>query len=140
MVKHRRTRRTRKQRGGSGRSCSARPMNRQSFRLARNQRGGVAPFGSIGDELLTGAARTWSEVAPLDSAISESQILAKQAGGRRRSRRHRRSRRRSHRRSQRGGDLQAFSAPYNYGFHSRGSADFASESSVNPSFGLKGAQ
>ena len=154
MVKSRRQRRnrsksrSRKHRGGG--SCSARPLNRQLFGWNRQQRGGMAPLNSIGEQFLSGADRTIAGVAGQDEAFATSQVLAKQAAGRRRSRRSRRSqhsRRRSqqsrHRsqqsRHQRGGDLQDFKASYDLGFLNN-TASIRAEQTVNPSVGFHGAQ
>lgn len=118
--------------GGS--SCSARPMNHQSFGVS--QKGGVAPFNTSGP-LLSSTMQGWAGDSGQISAIQESQLWSKQAGGRRRSRR-----RHSHRRNQRGGNhLAEFSAPYDLGFHSGGTnPQFYTEGSVNQHFGFKGAQ
>lgn len=140
MVKSRRQRRnrsrSRKHRGGG--SCSARPLNRQLFGWNRQQRGGMAPLNSIGEQFLSGADRTIAGVAPLDESVATSQVLAKQAAGRRRRRSHRRSRR-SRRRHQRGGDLQDFKASYDLGFLNN-TASIRAEQTVNPSVGFHGAQ
>jgi len=153
MVKSRRQRqrrnRSRKHRGGG--SCSARPLNRQLFGWNRQQRGGMAPLNSIGEQFLSGADRTIAGVAGLDEDIATSQLLAKQSAGRRRrshrSRRRHRSQRQSRRhrsqrqsrRHQRGGDLQEFKAPYDLGFL-HNTASIRAEQTVNPSVGFHGAQ
>ena len=93
-----RQRQQRQQRGGNG-SCSARFMNRQMFEQRRNQRGGFAPIGQSG-LLLEEGARVQAEVAGLDRSISDSQMLVRQTGGRRRSRRQN-QRRQSQRQRQR---------------------------------------
>lgn len=150
MVKSRRQRRTRSRKHRGGGSCSARPLNRQLFGWNRQQRGGMAPLNSIGEQFLSGADRTIAGVAPLDESVATSQVLAKQAAGRRRRRSHRRSRR-SRRRSQhsrhrsqqsrhqRGGDLQDFKASYDLGFLNN-TASIRAEQTVNPSVGFHGAQ
>ena len=75
----RKQRQQRSQRGGSG-SCSARPLNRQRFE--NKQRGGMAPIDMQG-LLLDNATRVQAQVADLDRYIDDSQILSRQAGGRR---------------------------------------------------------
>ena len=81
----------------------------------------MAPFDYKDGLLLDQATRTQAEVSGLDRYIADSQVLAKQAGGRRRSRRGHKGRkgRKSHKRSgsrkarnQRGGELADFSSSY----------------------------
>jgi hypothetical protein len=59
-----------------------RQKQKQSF-----QRGGMAPFDYKDALLLDQPTRMQAEVAGLDRYIADSQVLAKQAGGRRKSRR-----------------------------------------------------
>lgn len=100
----------RNQRGGS---CAARPLNRQSF-----QRGGMAPFDYKDGLLLDTATRHQAEVSGLDQYIADSQVLAKQHGGRRHkskrhiSRRRSSSRRRNSRKQRGGSNLAEFNASY----------------------------
>lgn len=83
----------RSQRGGSG-SCSARPLNRQRFE--NKQRGGMAPIDTPG-LLLDNATRVQAQVADLDRYIDDSQMLVRQAGGRRSQRQQRQQRQRKQR-------------------------------------------
>ena len=85
---HRKSRRS-TQRGGS--SCSAMPLNFNSF---QQQRGGMAPITAGDSYLLDTATRVQAEVGPLDKSIAElPSVIPKQMGGRRR---------RSHKRSRKG--------------------------------------
>lgn len=144
MAKTRKNRLTRRRRrtrnrwfGRGGGSCSARPVNSNSFSLS--QRGGVAPFGtssSLLDPGLQVLAQDGSQIA----AIQEAQMLAQgQSGGHslyggRRSRRRRERGRRGFMKG--GGELQEYSASYDYGFPNQGTnPQFLTEGSVNPQFG-----
>ena len=92
----------------------------------------MAPFDYKDGLLLDQATRTQAEVAGLDRYIADSQVLAKQAGGRRRSHR------------QRGGDLAEFSSSYELlspGVVRGVNPQFHTEASVNPLYSEhKGAQ
>jgi hypothetical protein len=109
------------------------PLNRELFMT--NQRGGMAPFGSLDNGyLIDQAARVQAETYPLDQALSElpSVIARAQQGGRRRSRRQSRKQRQS-RRQQRGGmypidaDTMLLPRGVNAGF----SSQFSNEAQVN---------
>jgi hypothetical protein len=112
----------------------------------------MAPFDYKDGLLLDQATRTQAEVSGLDRYIADSQVLAKQAGGRRRSRRGRKGRkgkrsgsRKSYRRkSQRGGELAEFSSSYELlppGVVRGVNPQFHTEGSVNPLYSEhKGAQ
>jgi hypothetical protein len=121
------------------------PLNREAFA----QRGGMAPFAALNNGyLLDAATRVQAEVAPIDKAIAElpSVIRTSQAGGARKRRQSRRSRkqRRQSRRLQRGGDLQAFGAPYMLlppGTPIGANPQFRTEGEVNPLYSeYSGAQ
>ena len=76
----RRSRKQRQQKSQRGGSCSARPLNRQRFE--NKQRGGMAPIDMQG-LLLDNATRVQAQVSDLDRYIDDSQMLVRQAGGRR---------------------------------------------------------
>lgn len=117
------SRKQRRQQQQGGGSCSAMPMNRESFA----QRGGMAPYQVAGtDYLLNQATRVQAEVGPLDQAFGELPAVLKAAGvvpnhlgGARRHRKARRSQkgRKSQRkqqqrsRKQRGG-MAPYDVPY----------------------------
>jgi len=141
--------RQKKQRRSHRKGCAARSHNRQSF-----QRGGMAPFDYQDALLLDQATRTQAGITNLDQYIADSQVLAKQAGGRRHSRNQKRNRSRNQKRnrsrnqkrnrSQRGGELADFAGSYDLlpASVARGvNPQFGNESSVNSSYGeFKGAQ
>jgi hypothetical protein len=103
----------------------------------------MAPFEYKDALLLDQATRTQAGIVNLDRYIADSQVLAKQAGGRRtRNQRRNRNQRRS--RNQRGGELADFSGSYELLPASVARGDnpqFSNEGSVNPMYGeFKGAQ
>lgn len=99
-----------RQRGGNARSCSARPSNRQMIGM-NSQRGGVAPFDSIGGQLLSGHDQIAAGVGGFYEANATAQQMASLShSGGRRSRRHRK--RKGNSRRQRGGNLASFDGPY----------------------------
>jgi hypothetical protein len=109
--------------------------NRRSHQLRhRKQRGGMAPFAYKDAMILDHATQVQAQTAGLTQHIAESQVLARQGGGRR----SRRSRR------QRGGELASFSASYELlpANVPRGvNPQFTTENSVNPLFSqTRGAQ
>ena len=142
---HRKGRKSQKQQRGGG-SCSAMPLNRESF----GQRGGMAPFDS-GDALLLDKA-TMIQAQSMDQMnyINAAQGLARAAtmrgGARRRHRKGSRSaRRKTHkRRGQRGGSypwstgsLNEFGAGYTLvpaGTATGVNAQFSDEGAVNSSY------
>jgi hypothetical protein len=113
------------------------------------QRGGMAPFDYKNGLLLDLPTRTQAEVAGLDRYIADSQVLAKQAGGRRKSRRSKRKGKgrkgRKTCRKQRGGSrLADFSGSYELlpaGVARGVNPQFHTEGSVNSMYHEhKGAQ
>jgi hypothetical protein len=106
--------------------------NRRSHQLRhRKQRGGMAPFAYKDAMILDHATQVQAQTAGLTQHIAESQVLARQGGGRR-------SRR------QRGGELASFDSNYELlpANVSRGvNPQFETENSVNPLFSqTRGAQ
>ena len=132
--KSKQSRRSRNQLGGG--DCAARPLNHQMFQM---QRGGMAPFNYDNALLLDQPTRMQAEVAGLDRHIADSQVLAKQAGGRRRNRKTK------GRKSQRGGNhLAAFDGSYELlsaGARSGQNPQFHNEHQIRESYHEnKGAQ
>ena len=106
------------------------------------QRGGMGPFHYDNALLLDQPTRMQAEVAGLDRYISDSQMLAKQAGG---LRRNRKTKGRKSQRSQRGGNhLAAFDGSYELlsaGARSGQNPQFHTEHQVRDSYHEnKGAQ
>jgi hypothetical protein len=99
----------------------------------------MAPFAYNDALLLDQATRVQAEVSGLDRYIADSQVLAKQSGGRR----YRKSKRRG-RKAQRGGELAEFSSSYELlppGAVRGVNPQFHTEGSVNHLYGEhKGAQ
>ena len=143
--KGRKSQKQQQQRGGG--SCSAMPLNRESF----GQRGGMAPF-DVGDALLLDKA-TMVQAQSMDQMnyINAAQDLARAAtmrgGARRRrkgSRKGRKSRKTHKRRGQRGGSypwstgsLNEFGAGYTLvpaGTATGVNAQFSDEGAVNSSY------
>ena len=119
------------QRGGS---CTARPLNRQLFERRQNQRGGMAPIGAPG-LLLDNATRIQAQVADLDRYIDDSQMLVRQAGGRRSQRQQKRQSRRQRqqqrqRQSRRNRNQRGGMAPFGYELERPAGADVG----LNPQF------
>lgn len=120
------------------RNCAA-YSNQSSF-----QRGGMAPFEYRDGLLLDQPTRMQAEVAGLDRYIADSQVLAKQAGGRRRSKRKGHRKGKSCRKQRGGSHLADFGGSYELlpaGVARGVNPQFHTEGSVNSMYHEhKGAQ
>ncbi len=145
MAIRRKQSRRNKQKQKQKQSRRNRQKQKQSF-----QRGGMAPFDYKDALLLDQPTRMQAEVAGLDRYISDSQVLAKQAGGRRKSRRSnrkgkgKRKGRKSYRKQHGGSQLADFSGSYELlpaGVARGVNPQFHTEGSVNSMYHEhKGAQ